>query len=43
MKENILNLVHEIEDTSPGSTDNPKQVGPKEEHTNTHHNYITQD
>ena len=24
--------------TSPGSSESPKQVGPKEEHTKTHHN-----
>ena len=23
---------------SPGSTESPKQVGPKEDHTKTHHN-----
>ena len=27
---------------SPGSSKNPKEVGPKEEHTKAHHNYITQ-
>ena len=27
----------------PGSPERPKEVGPKEEHTKTHHNYITQD
>ena len=28
---------------SPGSSESPKEVGPKEEHTKAHHNYITQD
>ena len=28
---------------SPGSSESPKEVGPKEEHTKTHHNYISQD
>ena len=28
---------------SPGSSEIPKDVGPKEEHTKTHHNEITQD
>ena len=28
---------------SSGSSDSPKQVGPKEAHTKAHHNYITQD
>ena len=28
---------------SPGSSDSPKEVGPKEAHTKAHHNYITQD
>ena len=27
----------------PGSSESPKEVGPKEEHTKAHHNYITQD
>ena len=39
MKENFLNLAKE----SPGSSENPKEVGPKEAHTKAHHNYITQD
>ena len=37
MKENFCNLVKEI-DINPGSTESPKQVGPKEELTRTHHN-----
>ena len=28
---------------SPGSSENPKEAGPKEEHNKAHHNYITQD
>ena len=28
---------------SPGSLENPKEVGPKEAHTKAHHNYIIQD
>ena len=28
---------------SPGSSESPKEVGPKEGHTKAHHNYITQD
>ena len=28
---------------SPGSSENPKEAGSKEEHTKAHHNYITQD
>ena len=27
----------------PGSSESPKEVGHKEEHTKAHHNYITQD
>ena len=27
----------------PGSSESPKEAGPKEEHTKAHHNYITQD
>ena len=28
---------------SPGSSESPKEVGPKEAHTKAHHHYITQD
>ena len=28
---------------SPGSSESPKEAGPKEEHNKAHHNYITQD
>ena len=27
----------------PGSSESPKEVGPKEAHTKAYHNYITQD
>ena len=37
MKENFPNLVKE-KYISPGSTESPKQVGSKEDHTKTHHN-----
>ena len=44
MKENFPNLLKEIRlPRSPGSSESPKQVGPKEAHTKAHHNYITQD
>ena len=28
---------------SPGNSESPKEVGPKEEHTKVYHNYISQD
>ena len=40
MKENFPHLAKEIDFQE---TQNPKEVGPKEEHTKVHHNYITQD
>ena len=45
MKENFHNLAKEIDlqEGSPGSSESPKEAGPKEEHTKAHHNYITQD
>ena len=44
MKENVPNLAKENRlPGSPGSSESPKEVGPKEEHNKTHHNYITQD
>ena len=44
MKENFPNLAKEIRLLgSPGSSESPKEAGPKEEHTKAHHNYITQD
>ena len=38
MKENFPDLVKEIDMPSPGSTESPKQDGPKGDHTKTHHN-----
>ena len=43
MKENFPNLAKERLPGSPGSSESPKEAGPKEEHTKAHHNYITQD
>ena len=43
MKENFPNLAKERDLRSPGSSESPKEVGPKEEHTKAHHNYISQD
>ena len=44
MKENFPNLAKEIRLPGiPGSSESPKEAGPKEEHTKAHHNYITQD
>ena len=44
MKENFPNLAKEIRlPGSPGSSENPKEVGPKEEHTKAHYNYFSQD
>ena len=44
MKENFPNLVKEIDFTgSPGTSESPQEAGPKEEHTKTHDNNITQD
>ena len=45
MKENFPHLAKEIEvpGKSPGSSESPKEAGPKEEHTKAHHNYISQD
>ena len=37
LTENFPNLVKEKRHTSPGSSENPKQVGPKETYTMTHH------
>ena len=41
MKENFPNLAKET-DFQEGLPENPKEAGPKEEHTKVHHNYITQ-
>ena len=38
MKENFPNLEKEIDFSSPGSSESPKEIGPKEEHTETHYN-----
>ena len=38
--EHLPNLANEI---SPGSSESPKEVGPKEAHTKIHLNFITQD
>ena len=43
MKENFPNLVKEIDFQEVQEAQSPKEVGPKEEHTKVHHNYITQD
>ena len=46
MKENFPNLAKEEGNRlpgSPGSSESPKEAGPKEEYTKAHHNYITQD
>ena len=42
MKENFPNLAKELSG-SPGSSESPKEAGPKVEHTKAHHHYITQD
>ena len=44
MKENFPNLAKEVRlPGSPGSSESPKEVGPKEVHTKAYHNYISQD
>ena len=43
MKENFPNLAKEIDFWEVQEAQSPKEVGPKEEHTKAHHNYITQD
>ena len=42
IKEIFTNLTKEIDLGSPGSSESPKKVGPKEAHTKAHHNDITQ-
>ena len=42
-KENFPNLAKKIDFQEVEETQSPKEVGPKEEHTKTHHNHITQD
>ena len=44
MKEKFSNLVKEIDfQGSLGSSESPKEVGPKEAHPKAHHNYTTED
>ena len=43
MKENFPNLAKEIDFQEVQEAQSPKEVGPKEEHTKAHHDYITQD
>ena len=43
MKENFLDVAKEIDFQEVQEAQSPKNVGPKEEHTKAHHNYITQD
>ena len=43
MKENFANLEKEIDFQEVQENQSPKEVGPKEEHTKAHHNYIIQD
>ena len=42
-KENMANLVKEIDFQEVQEAQSPKEVGTKEAHTKAHHNYITQD
>ena len=41
MKENFPNLAKEIDFQEVQEAQSPKEAGPKEEHTEAHHNYIT--
>ena len=43
MKENFPYLAKEIDFQEVQEAQSPKEVGPKEAHTKTHHNYVTQD
>ena len=43
MKENVPNLAKEMDFQEIQEAQTPKEVGPKEEHTKAHQNYITQD
>ena len=44
MKEKFPTLAKEIRlPGSPGSSESPKEAGPKEEHTKAHHHYIIQE
>ena len=40
---NFPNLAKEIDLQEVREAQSPKVVGPKEEHTKVHHNYVTQD
>ena len=42
-KENMPNLVKEIDFQEVQEAQSPKEVGPKEEHTKGHHNHISQE
>ena len=41
--ENFSNLAKEIDFQAVQEAQSPREVGPKEEHTKAHHNYISQD
>ena len=43
MKENLPNLAKEIDFQEVQEAQSPQKVGPKEEHTKAHQNYISQD
>ena len=43
MKENFPSLAKEIDFQEVQEAQSPKEVGPEEEHTKAHHNYISQD
>ena len=43
MQENFPNLAKEIAFQEVQEAQSPQEVGPKEEHTKAHHNYIPQD
>ena len=44
MKENFPNMAKEIDfQEVQEAQKSPKKVGPREEHTKTHHSYITKD
>ena len=44
ISKNFPNLAKETQlPGSPGSSESPKEIGPKGEHTKAHHHYITQD
>ena len=43
MKENFPDLAKEIDFQEVQEAQSPKEVGPKEEHTKAHQNYISQD